>query len=138
MGGNTTAYNFTDGTTTNTDGVFTMLTAGSYMVTVSEQANPMCSAVCTVEITEPQFSCTTAVNSNVSCDGLSDGSATVIPSGGTAPITYAWDNGEMFSTAILLDAGTHTVTVTDANGCITTCDVIITENPVLSLSLIHI
>ena len=105
------------------------------MVTVSEQANPMCSAVCTVEITEPQFSCTTAVNSNVSCDGLSDGSATVIPSGGTAPITYAWDNGEMFSTAILLDAGTHTVTVTDANGCITTCDVIITENPVLSCSV---
>ena len=135
MGGNSSIYSFTDGTTTNTDGVFTMLAAGTYMVTISEVANPSCSSVCTVQLTEPQFSCTTAVNSNVSCNGLADGSATVIPLGGTMPYTYAWDNGEMFSTAILLDAGTHIISVTDANGCITTCTVLITENPVLSCSV---
>ena len=55
--------------------------------------------------------------------------------GGTAPYVYAWDNGETAPTAILLNAGTHTVTVTDANGCVTTCTVLISENPVLSCAI---
>ena len=128
MGGNSAAFNFTDGLTTNTNGIFTALAAGSYIVTISEQANPMCSSVCTVEITEPSpLTCATNLVSDVSCNGLSDGSATVVAAGGTVPYVYAWDNGETAPTATLLNAGTHAVTVTDANGCVTTCSVVITE-----------
>ena len=137
-GGNSTNYSFTDGTTTNTDGNFTMLSAGNYIVTISEVDNPMCTSFCNVTLTEPNYFCTTAVNNNVSCNGLADGSATVIPNDGATPYTFAWDNGEMFSTAILLDAGTHTVTVTDANGCITTCTATISENPPLICSPVAI
>ena len=141
MGGNTTAYSFTDGTTTNTNGVFTMLTAGNYMVTISEQANPNCTSVCSVVLTEPQLTCSMSILSNVSCNGLSDGVATVMGSGGTPLIgpelyTYAWDNGETTATAIMLSAGPHSVTVTDAQGCTTTCAVVITENPALSCSIL--
>ena len=133
-GGNSTFYNFSDGLTTNTDGVFTMISAGNYTVTISEQSNPMCASTCTVVITEPEvLSCSVVLVNNVSCNGFSDGSATVSATGGTLPISYLWPNGETTTTATMLAAGTHTVTVTDANGCTTTCDIIITEPACQSL-----
>ena len=91
-GGNSTNYSFTDGTTTNTDGNFTMLSAGNYIVTISEVDNPMCTSFCNVTLTEPNYFCTAAVNSNVSCNGLADGSATVIPNDGATPYTFARDS----------------------------------------------
>jgi surface protein len=58
---------------------------------------------------------------NVTCYGSSDGSATVSISGGTAPYTYSWSpNGGTAPTAAGLAAGTYTVTVTDANGSVIT------------------
>ena len=141
-GGNSGTYNFDDGTTTNTDGVFTMLASGTYMVTVSDQSNALCSSVCTVEITEPEeLTCEISIENNVSCNGEADGSATVMVAGGTASsglasYSYLWDNGEMTVTATALDAGVHTVEVTDANGCLTTCQVMITENMPLTCNLV--
>ncbi|MBW8051639.1 MAG: PKD domain-containing protein [Cytophagales bacterium] len=61
-----------------------------------------------------------SVISDVSCNGGSDGSATVSMTGGNAPFTYLWDNGETTDTAITLAVGSHSVTVTDAVGCIAT------------------
>ena len=48
------------------------------------------------------------------------GSANVSVSGGTAPYTYLWDdsNNQTTDTVINLQAGTYSVTVTDAIGCI--------------------
>ncbi|HXC04438.1 MAG TPA: T9SS type A sorting domain-containing protein [Bacteroidia bacterium] len=59
-----------------------------------------------------------ATSTNVSCNGLNDGTATVTISTGTAPFTYSWNNGQTTATASGLTAGTYTVNVTDANGCI--------------------
>ena len=52
----------------------------------------------------------------------SDGSATVVVSGGLPPYSYLWSDPDMQtdSTAVNLDADTYTVTVTDANGCTAT------------------
>jgi hypothetical protein len=58
-----------------------------------------------------------ATVSNVLCNGQATGTATVTPSGGTAPYTYAWSNGATSQTANNLSSGIYTVTVTDANGC---------------------
>ena len=130
------AYNFTDGVTTNTDGVFTMLTAGNYTVTISEQDNPMCASTCMVEITEPEvLTCVATLDNNVSCNSFADGSATVTATGGTLTYSYEWDNGETTVTATMLVAGTHIVTVTDGNGCAATCDVAINENPALTCTI---
>ncbi|MBI2269206.1 MAG: SprB repeat-containing protein, partial [Bacteroidetes bacterium] len=53
-----------------------------------------------------------------SCNGGSNGSATVIAAGGTTPYTYSWSpSGGVNSMATGLTAGTYTVTVLDANGC---------------------
>ena len=52
-----------------------------------------------------------------SCDGKSGG-ISISVSGGTAPYTYSWNNGQTTQNAINLVPGNYTVTVTDANGSI--------------------
>lgn len=58
---------------------------------------------------------------DVSCNSGNDGAATVIVSAGTAPYSYSWDaSASTAATANDLDFGTHTVTITDENGCVVT------------------
>ena len=54
---------------------------------------------------------------DISCPDSCDGSANVITSGGTLPITYAWSDGQSTQTATGLCPGTHDITVTDNDGC---------------------
>ncbi|WP_268225596.1 Ig-like domain-containing protein [Sinomicrobium oceani] len=55
---------------------------------------------------------------DVSCNGGANGTATVSPTGGVAPYYYSWSPaGGTGSTATGLSAGTYTVTVTDDIGC---------------------
>lgn len=51
--------------------------------------------------------------------GLNNGTATVTPTGGTAPYTYLWDDGlaQTTQTATGLTSGTYSCTITDANDC---------------------
>lgn len=72
--------------------------------------------------------------SNVSCNGGSNGSATVTPSGGVGPYTYAWSNGATTQTINGLTAGTYTVTVTDAVNCSETGSRTVTEPSQIDLS----
>jgi len=82
-------------------------------------------------ITEPANALTASITSqtNVLCAVGSTGSATVAANGGTAPYTYSWNTVpvQTSATAINLAAGNYTVTVTDAAGCETTVNVIITQ-----------
>ncbi|WP_338647682.1 MBG domain-containing protein [Flavobacterium sp. KS-LB2] len=110
------------------------LAAGSYTVTVTD-ANG-CSATRNFTITQPPaFSTATASQTNVSCNGGSNGSASVSPSGGTPGYTYSWSpSGGTAATASGLSAGSYTVTVTDANGCSATRNFTITQPPAFSIS----
>lgn len=72
--------------------------------------------------------------SNTSCNGGSDGSATASPTGGVAPFSYIWSNGQTSATAVNLSAGNYTVTVTDANGCSNTASVTIVQSVPPSVS----
>ncbi|HNT80480.1 MAG TPA: T9SS type A sorting domain-containing protein, partial [Bacteroidia bacterium] len=109
------------------------LSAGIYTVTVTDSKG--CTATATVDILEPGIlvaSC--VVDNNVSCNGGSDGQASVSLTGGNAPYSFSWSNGATTATASGLSAGTYTVSVTDANGCTATCDVTITEPTVLTVT----
>ena len=111
----------------------TGLAAGIYTVTVTD-ANG-CTAIQTVEIEQPAVLASTlaSVQTNVSCYGASDGSATVDIIGGTGLYTYSWSpSGGTSATADGLSAGTYVCTVNDANGCMTTQSFTITEPPVLT------
>ncbi|HEX5002508.1 MAG TPA: gliding motility-associated C-terminal domain-containing protein, partial [Bacteroidia bacterium] len=94
----------------------TSLTAGTYTVTVTD-AN-LCSRVRTVTLTNtPGPSAVIDSVKNVICNGAATGAIYITPSGGTAPITYAWSNGATVQDLVNVTAGPYTVTVSDANLC---------------------
>ena len=64
---------------------------------------------------------------NVSCNGASDGSATVTANGGTTDYTYLWSNAATTPTVNGLAAGTYNVTITDANSCVATASITVNE-----------
>ena len=75
----------------------------------------------TVTLTEPLAPLTLdTVVSAVSCYGGSNGTATIIPTGGTTPYAYLWDHGEITNSVNGLDVGVYDVIVTDSTGCFTT------------------
>jgi hypothetical protein len=110
------------------------LIAGSYTLTVTD-ANS-CQADQTILLTQPDaLQVTASVSATVSCNGGFDGSAQASASQGVAPYTIVWSttptqNGPL---ATGLGAGTYTVSVNDANGCLNNASVTINE-PALALS----
>jgi hypothetical protein len=109
----------------------TGLSAGTYIVTVTD-ANS-CTATRNFTITQPtSISTATAAQTNVSCNGGTNGSASVTPSGGAGGYTYSWaPSGGTAATATGLSAGTYIVTVTDANSCTATRNFTITQPTVI-------
>jgi gliding motility-associated-like protein len=71
----------------------------------------------------------------VSCNGATNGYATVDISGGTPGYTYSWSppfSGALTDSAYNLPAGTYNITVTDTNGCDTLNSVTLTQpNPLV-------
>jgi len=128
-------YDWAPGTPTG-DGTtsVTGLSAGTYSVTATD-ANG-CTSSISFTITEPTPLVVTPVSqTNVSCNGGSNGTATVSVSGGTPGYTYSWSpSGGTAATATGLTAGTYTSTVTDANGCSATETFTISEPTALDLS----
>ncbi|WP_321997656.1 HYR domain-containing protein [Draconibacterium orientale] len=69
------------------------------------------------------------------CHGRENGLATVTVSVPTVgPYTYLWSDGQTTPTARNLSAGTYTVTVTDANGCTASEEVIVDEPDLFVIS----
>lgn len=75
----------------------------------------------------PVLLSSTHTQTNVTCNGESNGSATIIPSGTTSPYQYHWSTGSSAPTINNLPAGTYNVTVTDNAGCKDSATIIITE-----------
>lgn len=118
-GGGTMPYSYFWNTTpSQTTSAATGLCVGSYVGQVTDMNG--CTSSQSVTITQP-----TSLTANVSvipasCNGICNGSATVSAGGGTPGYTYSWSNGSTTTSATGLCAGSHTLTVTDANGCVTT------------------
>ncbi|MDR0228057.1 MAG: GEVED domain-containing protein [Flavobacteriaceae bacterium] len=127
VSGGTPPYTYAwDTNPMQTDKTAMNLTAGTYNVIITDKNG------CTIDqkfiITEPTALSITSEQTDVSCNGGFNGTATVSVSGGTGGYTYSWSSsGGTGATASGLTAGTYTVTVTDANSCTATASVIITE-----------
>lgn len=130
--GGTPGYTYqwsSGGTSGNVSG----LSPGIHNVTVTD-ANG-CTDVTFVDISQPvQLFANITVSQNVSCNGGNNGSATVTVAGGTLPYTFNWSPGGANSqTATGLSTGTHTVYVTDANGCAASASVYISQPSPMSI-----
>ncbi|MDC0201950.1 gliding motility-associated C-terminal domain-containing protein, partial [Flavobacteriales bacterium] len=118
------------------------LTAGNYTVTVTDSRS--CTESFDITITEPDAiisgvepnafygnDATGTISYNISCNGLSDGSAIVNLGGGTAPYNFSWTSGGSNQLETGMPAGTHTVTVTDNQGCYEDMDITLVEPDLL-------
>ena len=91
---------------------------GNETVTVTDTKG--CQASKTIEMPEPAILGVQFDVTDVTCFGDSNGVVIVVPQGGTAPYTYSWSNGSTGQTSINWSAGTHSLDLTDANGCFNT------------------
>lgn len=115
------------------------LQAGTYTLNVTDTSGCNIPASATVTITEPaQDLATTMIAVDVLCNGDLNGMAAVNASGGTAPYAYSWSAGSMNDTITALAAGSYTVAVTDANGCIKNDTAVIGQPLSLALQSSHV
>jgi gliding motility-associated-like protein len=106
---------------------FNGLSQGNYSVLVTD-ANG-CTALTSVNITEPTLLSSTASLIQHSCNPVPNGSAQVSPQGGTAPYGYSWSPaGGASSVANGLAGGTYTILVTDGNGCTSASNVVVLQS----------
>ncbi len=70
---------------------------------------------------------------NATCPAANDGSATAIPSGsGTAPYSYNWSTGDTTQSISGLGAGSYSVTISDANCCVSTANFTISDQDTIA------
>ena len=134
VSGGTPSYTYVWAPSGGTSSTATNLTAGIYTVTTTD-ANA-CLITATVTITQPSAVVATIPSyQNVSCHGGNNGSATASATGGTAPYTYLWSNGQKTKTSTGLTSGSYAVTVTDANGCTGTDSILISQPAQLVITI---
>ena len=104
------------------------LSAGVYNFSVNDDNN--CIIQGTVTVGESAAIQTIESNSNVSCYGFSDGTSTLLISGGTAPYTNNWGANDPTS----LSAGIYYYSVTDSLNCMLNDSIIINEPTQLLVS----
>jgi gliding motility-associated-like protein len=112
--GGTPGYSFLWSTGATTSSI-TSLSAATYTLTVTD--NNGCKTVDSVTINQPGILTATGNVTNVHCTNTQDGSIQLTATGGTAPYTYHWNNGDSSATIVGLAGGAYTVTITDANSC---------------------
>lgn len=91
------------------------LPAGKYTVSVSDAANQ--TTTDSITITQNQQFIMNATTSDILCQGEGNGAISLSIAGGTAPYTYSWSNGDTTNTINNLNAGTHSLQLTDIKGC---------------------
>jgi gliding motility-associated-like protein len=108
-----------DGPGPITTSTATGLCAGQYLAVVTNGGG--CVFSDTITVNEPPEITGTISQTDVTCNGLCDGTASVVASGGTGALTYNWapmpGSGQGTPNAGGLCAGNWTVTVTDAQLC---------------------
>lgn len=84
-------------------------------------------------INEPPLPTITSTLTNPDC-GQNNGTIDLTVSTGVAPFTFLWNTGATSEDITGLFAGTYTVDITDASGCVYTHQVDLSNNGTLSLS----
>lgn len=119
-------YQLTPSTGIPVGSVITSLPGGNYTVTITDSYGCSVTRTFTIQNISPAV-VTTSLISNVTCFGMSDGSAVAYANSGAPPYSFLWSNGQPMALANGLSAGIHTVLVTDANLCQSTATITISQ-----------
>lgn len=112
-GGNNPQFLWSNDSTTQ---CITNLSGGTYSVTVTDG---MCETILDeIVVSEPDSIDTKPSTFEPSCAESEDGAITLIVFGGTPLYQYLWNTGATTRDIANLGAGTYSVTITDANGCV--------------------
>ena len=113
------------------------LVAGNYLVDVIDSNG--CSSSTEIQINEPSEILAEVSVINISCSGSNDGSIDISVSGGTAPYTYLWSNGENTEDLSNLSGNQFlSVEITDSNNCVLfISDIYISEPEPMTISENH-
>ncbi|URC11785.1 T9SS type A sorting domain-containing protein [Flavobacterium sp. B183] len=134
VSGGSGSYTYSWSPSGGTAATATGLAAGTYTLTITDGSG--CTKTQVYNILEPAAIATTITGTDVSCNGGSNGSATVNVTGGTGSYTYAWSpTGGNSATASGLPSGNYSVVVTDGNGCTKTANIVINQPAILSAAI---
>ncbi|HSH67210.1 MAG TPA: gliding motility-associated C-terminal domain-containing protein, partial [Bacteroidia bacterium] len=131
--GGVTPYSveWNNGSTSNS---LSNLCAGNYIVQVKGADGCASSSAVTI-VQEPSIFMTLGSVADPLCNGDSNGTITVVPSGGVLPYTYDWTPAVgTGATLASLPANTYAVTVTDFNGCKSSQSITLIEPSKLAIS----
>lgn len=121
--------------TGNENALLENIPAGTYSLTITSAFGCTATAESTIDTPTTIQGLTMATSDyngfNISINGSDDGIAEVTPSGGIAPYTVLWENGETNFENESLTAGIQNVSITDANGCITQASIELNQPTVL-------
>ncbi|QTN39610.1 tandem-95 repeat protein [Cryomorphaceae bacterium] len=133
VSGGTAPYSFLWSNGDNTQNI-SGLDIGNYTVTITDDNG--CTSTASGFVHGPTQALSAGVDnlSNISCVGGSDGAIDISVSGGTAPYTYTWSNGESTQDISALTVGTYSLTVTDDNGCTAVISNILVDEPANGLT----
>lgn len=106
-------------------------TAPGTTYTLSVTDNNGCQGSGTATLIAPPALTVTIAQTDITCNGLCNGSATTTATGGTPPYSYSWDGGAFgpSTTASGLCAGPHTIAVKDNNSCTSQTQTITINQP---------
>ena len=118
----------------------TSLVAGTYSVTITDAKS--CTTTKSYPLTEPTVLSFVLSTTNITCNGLKDGKASLTASGGTAGYTYSWTGPSSYSSnsasLTALAAGTYNYVVTDANSCTKSGSATIQDPDTIAISNVNI
>lgn len=124
---NSWQWNFGDGNTSNTQNPNNTYTStGNYTVALEVTTANGCIGTTQKQLSvfeNPEFNFT----ATPACFGENNGTVTAQGTGGIAPYSYNWQNGQSVGTASNLSAGNYNVTITDANGCSVAGTAVVTQ-----------
>ena len=131
--GGTGPYTFLWAPGGQTTPTITGLCAGLYTVTITDAVGCIQNVVIPISNANSTIVMNTT-STNVACFGQCNGQGVVTVTGGVGPFAYNWSTGSTIDTANALCPGLYFVQVTDANGCVSSGAVNISQPSQLGAS----
>jgi gliding motility-associated-like protein len=119
--------------TGSTDASVSNLSAGTYTLTVTDQAGS--TVVVPFTLTNPPALVASVASVTNICTGGNTGSAVLGVTGGSEPYQVTWSNGQTGLNLIGLPAGVYMAMVIDNNGCMASAEVTITSGTGLEVGI---